>query len=100
MSFFIITNKKVEMSNDEHNLFQKIVKSYSFGNNNGEDLFTDLFEVDENGIIQFLRPPSTRQTSFEVFLFLMALQQQQHLRQLYKQFDELATELKEHLKEK
>jgi len=88
------------MTNDEHQLYQKIVQSYTIGNNKGEDLFMELFEVDGNGIIQYLRPPSKRQTSFEVFLFLMALQQQQHLRQLYKQFDELAAEVKEKLKEK
>lgn len=99
-SFQVITSKKVDMTIDEYNLFQKIVKSYTFGNNNGEDLFIDLFEVDGDGIIQFLRPPSRRQTSFEVFLFLMALQQQQHLRQLYRQFEELATELKGKLKDK
>lgn len=83
------------MTDDEHRLYQKIVQSYTVGNNKGEDLFMELFEVDKDGIIQFLRPPSRRQTSFEVFLFLMALQQQQHLRQLYKQFTELAAELKD-----
>jgi len=100
MPNFVIDNKRVDMTIDEHNLFQRIVSSYTFGNNNGETLFADLFEVDDNGIIQFLRPPSQRQTSFEVFLFLMALQQQQHLRQLYKQFEDLAAEVKAKLAEK
>jgi hypothetical protein len=100
MPHFVIDNKKVEMTNDEHNLFQRIVKSYTFGNNDGETLFQDLFEVDGDGIIQFLRPPSKRQTSFEVFLFLMALQQQQHIRQMYRQVEDLAKEVKEKLKEK
>ena len=99
MAFRIVDSKKVEMTDDEWVMYEKIVKSYSIGNNNGEDLFIDLFEVDSNGIIIFLRPPSKRQTSFEVFLFCMALQQQQHLRCLYKNADDLATQLKNKIKE-
>ena len=50
-------------------MYKKIVTSYTTTTNKGEDLFIDLFETDENGIIVFLKPPSKRQTSFEVFLF-------------------------------
>lgn len=89
----IIDNKKVEMTPDEHQMYLRIVKSYTNLTNKGEDLFIDLFETDENGVIIFLKPPSKRQTSFEVFLFLMALMQHQHLRIMRKQVDDAIKEL-------
>lgn len=90
----IIDNKKVEMTPDEHQMYLKIVKSYTTLTNKGEDLFIDLFETDENGIIVFLKPPSKRQTSFEVFLFLMALMQHQHLRIMRQEVEETIKELR------
>ena len=99
MALFIINNKRVELTNDEWQMYQKIVKSYTTLTNKGEDLFIDLFEVDANGIILFLRPPSKRQTSFEVFLFLMSIQQHQHLRLMHAQIDDLCKQVKEKLKE-
>lgn len=90
----IIDNKKVEMTPDEHQLYQRIVKSYTTVSNKGEDLFMDLFETDLDGIIIFLKPPSKRQTSFEIFMFLMALMQHQHLRIMRRQVDEMHAEIK------
>lgn len=94
MSLHIIDNKKIDMTPDEWSMYQKIVKSYTTLTNRGEDLFIDLFETDDQGIIIFLKPPSTRQTSFEVFLFLMALFQHQHLRQMHAQVDDAIAEIK------
>lgn len=100
MGLRIIDNKKIDMTEDEWTMYQKIVKSYTTVTNRGEDLFIDLFESDENGIIIFLKPPSKRQTSFEVFLFLMALFQHQHLRLMQKQVDDLCDQVREKLKDK
>lgn len=94
MAFQIIDNKKVEMTLDEWQMYQKIVKSYTDLQNKGEDLFIDLFEVNDAGIIVFLKPPSKRRTSFEVFLFLMALMQHQHLRLMHQQVDDAVASLK------
>jgi hypothetical protein len=94
MPYRIIDNKKVDMTSDEYTMYDKIVKSYTDLQNKGEDLFIDLFEVDENGIIIFLKPPAKRRTSFEVFLFLMALMQHQHLRLMHKQIDDMVAEIK------
>lgn len=91
----IIDNQKIDLTDDEWNMYQKIVKSYTTANNNGEDLFIDLFKTDDNGIILFLIPPSKRHTSLEVFLFLMSIFQHQHMRQIYKQFDDLSLQIKE-----
>lgn len=98
MPFRIIDKKKVEMTNDEWNMYESICRSYDDINFKGLELFMDLFETDDNGIIVFLRPPSTRKTSFEVFLFLMSLMTNQHLRSIHKQVDELCAEVKEKIK--
>lgn len=100
MGLRIIDNKKIDMTEDEWAMYQKIVKSYTSLTNKGEDLFIDLFETDDNGTIMFLKPPSKRQTSFEVFLFLMSLMQHQHLRLMHKQMDDLVAQVNEKLKDK
>ena len=87
------------MTNDEFAMYSAICKSYDDGNTRGSELFVDLFESDDHGIIVFLRPPSKRATSLEVFLFLVALMTQQHLRIMYAQFDSMAQEIKNKNKE-
>ncbi len=99
MPYQIIDNKKVEMTGDEWSMYKSIVDSYTTETNNGEDLFIDLFEVDKNGVITFLRPPSKRHTSLEVFLFLMALMQQQHIRMMYARVDDVCQQMKKKIKE-
>jgi hypothetical protein len=100
MPIKIIDNKRVEVTEDEWTMYEKIVKSYTTATNKGEDLFIDLFETDAAGIIIFLRPPSKFRTSFEVFLFLMSLMQHQHLRLMHRQVDEVCQQMKEKLKDK
>lgn len=87
------------MSSDEYNTYLKICKSYDEGNNKGSDLFIDLFESDDEGIILFLRPPSKRATTMEAFLFLTSLMIQQHLRINYLQIDNFATQFKDKFKQ-
>tara|TARA_R110000868_G_scaffold99024_2_gene272621 strand:- start:18015 stop:18344 length:330 start_codon:yes stop_codon:yes gene_type:complete len=99
MPMVIIDNKKVDLTQDEADMFTKIVKSYTTTSNRGEDLFIDLFESDANGIIIFLKPPSKRQTSFEVFLFLMSIFQNQHLRLIYKEVDNICSQMKDKMNE-
>jgi hypothetical protein len=99
MALRVIDNKRVEMTEDEFGMYQKIVKSYTTSTNKGEDLFIDLFETDGRGVIIFLKPPSKFRTSFEVFLFLMSLMQHQHLRLMQTQVDDLCQQVKEKLKD-
>lgn len=94
MPIRVVDNKKVDMTEDEWNLYQKICQSYTSPGVRGEDLFIDLFESNNDGIITFLKPPSKRHTSLEVFLFLMSLMQHQHLRLMHGQVDEIVTQLK------
>lgn len=99
MPLIAIDNKRVNLTHDEVQLYNKIVASYTSLTNKGEDLFIDLFETDENGIIVFLKPPSKRQTSFEVFLFLMAVMQQQHIRIMYDQVKDACNQMKDKIRE-
>lgn len=87
----IINNQKVEITEDEYKLYQEICKAYEeYG---GSKIFEDLFETNEEGLIQFVRPP-VRQTSMEVIVFVMALQQQQHIRNMYKILNEALGKIK------
>ncbi len=99
MTLRIVDKKKVDMTDDEWNMYQQICKSYTIPPNRGEDLFIDLFETDENGIIIFLKPPSKRGTTFEVFLFLMSLFQHQHLRQMHNQVDDVCDQMRKKIAE-
>lgn len=94
MPIRIVNNKKLEMTADESLMFDQICHSYDEGNTKGSDLFTDLFESDNDGIILFLRPPSKRATTLEVYLFLASLMMQQHLRIMYKEVDSVCGQMK------
>lgn len=99
MPMVVIDNKKVDLTSDESDMYTKIVKSYTTTSNRGEDLFIDLFESNDDGIIVLLKPPSRRQTSFEVFLFLMSIFQNQHLRLIYKEVDNICNQMKDKMNE-
>ena len=94
LSMRIVDNKKVHMSDDEYQMYKDICASYDNPpTQKGTDLFCDLFETDDDGVIIFLKPPSKRQTSFEIFLFLMSVMQNQHLRLMRKQVDDLVAQV-------
>ena len=99
MPVIIIDNKRVNLTSDEESMYRKIVQSYTTLTNKGEDLFIDLFETDDNGIIIFLKPPNIRQTSFEVFLFLMSIFQHQHLRLMHNEVADMAAQMKVKIQE-
>lgn len=95
----IIDKKKVDLTDDEFDLYQKICKSYTTSTNRGEDYFTDLFESDKDGIILFIKPPSTHRTSLEIFLFITSIMIHQQLRRANNQIDNLCSEFKLKFKE-
>jgi hypothetical protein len=99
MTIRIVDYKKIDMTEEEWELFQKIVKSYTTPTNRGEDLFTELFETNDNGVITLLRPPSVRRTTFEIFLFLMSLMSAQHLRVMQEEVAEIGRQMKEKIRE-
>lgn len=101
MSFVIIDKKKVDLTTDEYNTYKKIITSYTIQPyQKGEDFFIDLFEVDEDGIIIFLKPPSQRQVSLEIFLFVMSIMAHQHMRRNQDQVNAACKKMNEVLAQK
>lgn len=80
MAIRVVCYKKLEMTDDEFGEFQKICKNYDKPNLKGEDLFRDLFETDDNGLIVYIKSLNNKQFSFEIMFFLMNLMQNQWLR--------------------
>lgn len=95
MAIRIVCNRKLELSEDEFQMYKDICRSYDRANSKGEDLFHDLFETDDNGIIVFMRPPSTRYTSMEVVCFVIMIFQTQHMRLLQNKANRIFEEVKE-----
>ena len=96
--FKIIDNKKIEMTNSEYTLYEEICKSFDRPNFEGKYLFKNLFEVDDQGIIIFLRAP-TSSFSMEVVIFLQNLMVRQHLSKVYRDHDNALLEIKQQEKE-
>lgn len=96
----IIDNKKIDLTDDEWSLYEQICKSYDVENRGvrGKDLFIDLFETNENGIIIFLKPPQNY-TSMEVYMFLVGIMIHQHLGIASDYIDRLAIKMDEKIKE-
>lgn len=100
MAFVIIDNKKVDLTSDEYNTYKRIVDSYTIPPyQKGEDFFIDLFETDGEGVIIFLKPPSKRQVSLEIFLFMVSVFQHQHMRRLEEQVNSVCKRMEDKLKE-
>lgn len=89
----IINNKRIDLTQEEFELYEKLCKTYSRDHFDGKDLFIDLFETDKDGMIVFLRPPSST-FSMEIVIFLQNIMTHQHLRKIYKEHDEALSELK------
>lgn len=97
----IIDHKRVDISDDEYKLYKQICRSYDDeqGKRKGEDLFTDHFEVNSEGIIIFVKPPTKRYSSMEIYCFLSSLMLNQHLRLMHEQCDALVNDTKNKVRE-
>ena len=96
----IIDYKKVDLTDDEYQMYQNICRSYDRPNFKGEDLFRDIFETDDDGFIVFLKPPTKHFTSMEVFLFVCSIMQHQHLRRLEQRVDDAIERMEKLITEK
>ena len=94
----LINNKRIDLTDKEFEIYEGICKEYSRDNFNGKDLFIDLFETDQDGIIVFLIPPKL-QFSMEVIVFLQNVMIHQHLRKIYEEHDEALEEMRNILSE-
>ena len=92
MTLRIIDSKRIDLTDAEWALYQEICKSYDDdrAHRKGQDMFVGLFETDKNGIIIFLRPPTKKYSSMEVYMFLVGIMVHQHLGTACNQVDALA----------
>lgn len=96
----IIDNKKVWMTPDERKMYETICEGYNKPNFQGKDLFQDHFEVNDSGVILFVKPPHKKYSSLEVFTFLVSIQVNQHLRIAQEQMQSLVSETENKITEK
>ena len=68
------------MTEDEYTEYKNICRAYDLPHRKGESLFADLFEVNDEGRIIYIKSLSNRQSSFEVVFFVLSLMQNQWLR--------------------
>ena len=92
MTLRIIDNKRIDLTAAEWALYQEICKSYDDDRSHrkGSDLFVGLFETNTDGVIIFLRPPTQKFSSMEVYMFLVGIMVHQHLGTACDQVDSLA----------
>lgn len=97
----IIDNKRIDLTDEEWRLYQEICKSYDQERLGikGEELFKGLFETDKNGVIIFLRPPTSKFSSMEAYMFLISVMVHQHVGTACDHVDNLATTLAGKIKE-
>ncbi len=100
INIHIIDHKKVWMTPDEKKMYDFICEGYDKPNFQGKDLFQDHFEVNESGVIVFVKPPHKKYSSMEVFTFLVSLQVNQHLRISQEQMQSLVSEAENRITEK
>lgn len=91
----IIDNKKVALTNEEFLVYEEICRGYDRPNFKGNDLFQDHFEVNDDGIILFVKPPQKKYSSMEVFTFLLSIMVNQQLRISQDQVHTLVEEAKQ-----
>jgi len=78
----IVDYKAVEMTDEEFEYYNQIIKEFTIGTYNGREMFHDVFETDENGIISIIRPPLKKEIAWAAILFLQNLMINQRLRQM------------------
>jgi len=92
MPLRIIANRRIELTEDEWKYYQEMCNHYI----SGKELFNNLFETNESGLITFLRPPDGK-FSMEVVLFLQNIMVHQYVRKMYREHQEVLNELKSEL---
>lgn len=83
----VISNKFIDLNDQEYQTYQKIIEGYD-PKFHAETFFDGLFESDNNGMILFVQPPSKKQFTMECYMFLISVMHSQHLRQFRKVIDD------------
>ena len=88
------------MTNEEYNEYVQICRSYDRPHFKGEELFKNLFETNDEGMIVYIRSIGHTQISFEVILFIMNLMQNQWLRLMTSKANETLSIYQKKMEEK
>lgn len=88
----VIDHKAVDMTNEEYDYYNSLVKEFTYGNHNGKDQFHDLFDVDGDGCISLVRPPIKKRVGWAIIVFLQNLMINQRLRRMEKKIEEFLDE--------
>ena len=77
-----IAHRKVEITKEEFEYYQELVKLCTDDKNKGSDYFNDLFETDDDGVITVITP--IKNIPWTILFFIQNLMINQHLRQYDK----------------
>jgi len=70
----------VDMTDEEHAYYRRLVESFTEGGVKGHEYFQDVFDADEDGCITMIRPPVGKPLPWAVIVFLQNLMINQQLR--------------------
>lgn len=93
MAIRIIDNKKIDLTDSEYQYYYDMCRRYDRQSFNGNDLFKNLFETDDNGLIVFIHPPPAKATSMECYMFVISIFHMQSVRVMYQKYDLLCKKL-------
>lgn len=80
----VVDYKALDMNDEEFEYYKKIVQEFTYGEHLGEEQFHDIFDVDEDGCIKFIRPNLKKSVGWAVLFFLQNLMINQRLRRMEK----------------
>jgi len=84
----VIAFKQVDITEEEYSYYLRLVEQFTTPTYDGKEQFRDIFDVDEDGCISFIRPPLSKQVGWGVLFFLQNLMINQRLRRIEKKIEE------------
>ena len=79
---YVIDYKKVDMTEEEYNYYNDLIREFTYGNTSGKEQFRDMFDVDDDGCISLIRPPLKKEVGWAILVFLQNLMINQRLRRM------------------
>jgi len=90
----IIDYKAVDMTKEESDYHDALVKEFTYGEYQGKNQFHDIFDVDNDGCISFIRPSLKKEVGWAVIVFLQNLMLNQRIRRMERKIEEFLNDNK------
>jgi len=90
----IIDYKAVDMTKEESDYHDALVKEFTYGEYQGKNQFHDIFDVDNDGCINFIKPPLKKEIGWAVIVFLQNLMLNQRIRRMERKIEEFLNDNK------